>query len=250
MSQDNNIIVLNQEADEEEISVNIAELIHVLCSKIHIIVLSAILTALVAFLATKLFMTPVYTSVTKLYVMTKNGENSSSATYTELQSGSMLTKDYMEMVKSRPVLEKVISELNLDMEPEDLEEMITTETPTETRIMSIYVQSTSPKQAKQIADAVRNAVNVQIKQIMNVDSVNTVEEANLPMYPSSPSTKKNMLIGGLLGILASVGIVLFVYLSDDTLKTPADIERYLGLNVLTSIPIQTEEKKVKKRKKR
>ena len=39
-----------------------------------------------------------------------------------------------------------------DMEPEDLEEMITTETPTETRIMSIYVQSTSPKQAKQIAD--------------------------------------------------------------------------------------------------
>ena len=27
MSQDNNIIVLNQEADEEEISVNIAELI-------------------------------------------------------------------------------------------------------------------------------------------------------------------------------------------------------------------------------
>lgn len=42
MSQDNNIIVLNQEADEEEISVNIAELIHVLCSKIHIIVLSAI----------------------------------------------------------------------------------------------------------------------------------------------------------------------------------------------------------------
>ena len=47
-----------------------------------------------------------------------------------------------------------------------------------------------------------------------------------------------------------MGIVLFVYLSDDTLKTPADIERYLGLNVLTSIPIQTEEKKVKKRKKR
>ena len=116
--------------------------------------------------------------------------------------------------------------------------------------MSIYVQSTSPRQAKQLADAVRNAVSVQIKQIMNVDSVNTVEEANLPMYPSSPSTKKNMLIGGLLGILASVGIVLFVYLSDDTLKTPADIERYLGLNVLTSIPIQTEEKNVKKRKKR
>ena len=248
MNQDNNIIVLNQEAEEEEISVNISEFIHILLSKFHIILLSAILMALVAFVGTKLFMTPVYTWVTKLYVMAKDGETSSNATYAELQSGSMLTKDYMELVKSRPVLEKVISELNLDMEPEELAGIITTETPTETRIMNIYVQSTSPKEAKEIADAVRDAVSVQIKQIMAVDSVNTVEEGNLPMYPSSPSAKKNMLIGALLGLFGSAAIIVFVFMSDDTLKTPADIEKYLGLNVLTSVPVQSEKKMKKNRK--
>lgn len=67
--------------------------------------------------------------------MAKNDDSSASATYSELQSGSMLTKDYMELVKSRPVLEKTISKLNLDMEPEDLADMIETDTPTDTRII-------------------------------------------------------------------------------------------------------------------
>lgn len=125
----------------------------------------------------------------------KNDDSSASATYSELQSGSMLTKDYMELVKSRPVLEKTISKLNLDMEPEDLVDMIKTDTPTDTRIMSISVESEDPKEAKQIADALRKAVSVQIKDIMNADSVNTVEEGNLPTKASSPSVKKNMAIG-------------------------------------------------------
>lgn len=62
------------------------------------------------------------------------------------------------------------------MEPEELAEMITTETPTDTRIMSISVTDDDPKEAKQIADTLRKAVSVQITEIMNADSVNTVEE--------------------------------------------------------------------------
>ena len=172
------------------------------------------------------------------YVMAKNDDSSASATYSELQSGSMLTKDYMELVKSRPVLEKTISKLNLDMEPEDLVDMIKTDTPTDTRIMSISVESEDPKEAKQIADALRKAVSVQIKDIMNADSVNTVEEGNLPTKASSPSVKKNMAIGALLGLIVSMGLTVLIYVLDDTVKTPDDVEKYLGLNVLTSIPIQ------------
>ena len=104
--------------------------------------------------------------------------------------------------------------------------MITTETPTDTRIMSISVTDDDPKEAKQIADTLRKAVSVQITEIMNADSVNTVEEGNLPTSPSSPNVKKNMMLGALIFIL------------DDTVKTPDDVEKYLGLNVLTSIPIQ------------
>ena len=199
--------MMNQEIQDDEVTIDLMELFSALWAKKTIIILSAVFMALVAFVGTKMFVTPKYTSVTKLYVMAKNDDSSASATYSELQSGSMLTKDYMELVKSRPVLEKAISKLKLDMEPEELAEMITTETPTDTRIMS-------------------------------ADSVNTVEEGNLPTSPSSPNVKKNMMLGALLGLVISMGFVVLIFILDDTVKTPDDVEKYLGLNVLTSIPIQ------------
>lgn len=137
--------MMNQEIQDDEVTIDLMELFSALWAKKTIIILSAVFMALVAFVGTKMFVTPKYTSVTKLYVMAKNDDSSASATYSELQSGSMLTKDYMELVKSRPVLEKAISKLKLDMEPEELAEMITTETPTDTRIMSISVTDDDPK---------------------------------------------------------------------------------------------------------
>ena len=216
--------MMNQEIQDDEVTIDLMELFSALWAKKTIIILSAVFMALVAFVGTKMFVTPKYTSVTKLFVMTKNDDTSASATYTDLQTGSMLTKDYMELVKSRPVLEKTISKLKLDVEPEELEKMITTETPTDTRIMSISVTDDDPKEAKQIADTLRKAVSVQITEIMNADSVNTVEEGNLPTSPSSPNVKKNMMLGALLGLVISMGFIVLISILDDTVKTPDDVE--------------------------
>lgn len=246
MNQENNE-KLNRRMEDDELTIDLGELFAVLLSKAHIIILAAILMALVAFVGTKLLVTPKYTSVTKMYVLAKD-ENSTSSNYSELTAGSMLTKDYMELVKSRPVLEKVISVLNLDMQPGTLANMITVSTPTDTRIMSISVESANPKEAKEIADALREAVSVQIKEIMNVDAVNTVEEGNLPTVKSSPNTTKNMALGGMVGLVIAVGIIVLIYLLDDTIKTPDDVEKYLEMNVLTSIPIQEGDSRQKRAK--
>ena len=182
--------MMNQEIQDAEVTIDLMELFSALWAKKTIIILSAIFMALVAFVGTKMFVTPKYTSVTKIFVMAKNDDTSASETYTDLQTGSMLAKDYMELVKSRPVLEKTISKLKLDVEPEELAEMITTETPADTRIMSISVTDDDPKEAKQIADILRKAVSAQITEIMSADSVNTVEEGNLPTSPSSPECQE------------------------------------------------------------
>ena len=100
--------------------------------------------------------------------------------------------------------------------------------------------------AKEIADALRDSVSIQITEIMEADAVNTIEGANLPTEPSSPSVMKNIAIGGLLGILIAAGIIILIFVLDDTIKTPDDVEYYLGLNTLTSIPIQEGVKKSKK----
>ena len=242
MNQNN---MVNQNISDDEIEIDLVELFMVLKSKLHIILLSGILAALLAFVGTKLLMIPMYTSVTKMYVLSRQ-DSSSGVTYSDLQTGSQLTKDYAELVKSRPVLEQVIAVLNLDIEPEDLAENIAVETPTDTRILSISVESDNPKEAKEIADTLRETVSSEIKEIMHAESVDTIEDGNLPKEPSSPSLKKNMVLGGALGVFLALAILIFIFLRDDTIKNPDDVEQYLGLNVLTSIPIKGKVQKPKK----
>ncbi len=242
MNQDN---VIKREIENDEITIDLAELFMAIWSKIHLVLLAGIFMTLLAFLGTKLFITPIYSSTTKMYVMSKQ-DAGASVTYTDLQTGTQLTKDYMELVKSRPVLEQVIAVLNLDMNTEQLAGAITVETPQDTRILKIVVENEDPKKAKEIADAIRESVGIQITEIMDADSVNTIEEGNLPTAPSSPNLIKNMAVGGVLGIFIALGIIVLIFVLDDTIKTPDDVEHFLGINVLTSIPIQEGVKKSKK----
>jgi hypothetical protein len=95
---------------------------------------------------------------------------------------------------------------------------------------------------------------------MNTEAVNVVEEADLPLEPSSPKKIKNTIIGGAIGAFISMAIIILVNIMDDTVKNPDDIEHYLKVSVLGSIPYEEEneeednaaaaEKKKKKKEKK
>lgn len=240
---------MTRDVENDELTIDLGELLGVLWNKAYIIILAGIVLAFAAFAWTQLFITPKYTATTSMYMLTKT-DGSSGITSTDLQTGTQLTQDYMELAKSRSVLEKVIATLNLDMTAEELGSSITTENTENTRILTIKVENEDPELARDIANALREAASNKIKDIMDIDAVNTIEEANLPTSPSSPSVMKNTAIGAFLGILLSAGIIVLIFIMDDTVKTSDDVENYLGLNVLTSIPIQEGEEKVKRMKRR
>ena len=50
-------------------------------------------------------------------------------------------------------------------------------------------------------------------------------------------------------ILLAAAVVLIVYLTNDTVKTPEDVEKYLGLSVLGTIPNSSKKGKKSKKKK-
>ena len=100
--------------------------------------------AFAAFAYTQLLITPKYTSTTSMYMLMKT-EGSTGLTTSDLQTGTQLTQDYMELTKSRSVLEKVISTLNLDMSVEELSNSVTTANKENTRIMTIQVENEDPE---------------------------------------------------------------------------------------------------------
>ena len=225
--------------DGDELEIDIIELLRAVLSKIWIVIGSAVIMAAAAYLFCSFFVTPKYESTTKIYVI--NRQDSDSLTYSDLQSGSQLTKDYQELVTSRPVLEEVRAELGLNIENERLKRMITVSVPTDTRIVSITAEDTDPYMARAIADTVRISAAEHIANVMNTEAVNVVEEANLPTEISSPKIIRNTVIGSVIGAFIAIMITVIIYIMDDTIKNPDDVEKYLGLSVLGAIPVLDED---------
>lgn len=232
--------------NRDEIEIDLREVLGVLLGKLGIIILSGVLIGLLALLGTKLLIAPQYDSTTKIVVLSR--QNNEILTSSDMQTSTLLTKDYAEIIKSRPVVESVIAEMQLDSTYEKLLKKISVNTPTDTRIISITVRDEDPYQARDLVNEVRDIAAKQIQQVMDTEAINVVAEANIPDTPSSPNLIKNGLIGGILGVILAVVIILIVYISNDTIRTQEDVERYLGLSTLGVIPLAQDEKKAKKSK--
>ena len=233
--------------NNDEVEIDLLEVFYVLLDKIWAIILSGVLAALVVVAATLLFVTPQYESTTKMYVLSK--QDSNTLTSQDMQTSLSLTKDYAELIKSRTVTEGVITQLNLDMTHEELLKKMTVDSATDTPILSISVRDADPYVACEIANAIRDVAANHIKNVMDIDAVNVVETANIPEQKVSPSISKNGVIGGLAGVLIAAAVILISYLSNDTIKTQEDVERYLNLSTLGTIPMSEEDRKNKKKKK-
>lgn len=228
----------------DELDIDFWVLLAAVRDKLVIIVLAALAAALLAYLGSVLLITPTYDSTTKIYVLNKQDNSNSSITYSDLQSSTQLTKDYMELVTTRPVLEEVISTLELgNITYKELAENIRVSTATDGRIISITATDENPKQAKNIADEVRNSVSAQIMKVMDVEAVNVVEEANLPEEKARPSNMKNAAVGGFLGLFLSLIVIVIMAILDDRVKSEEDAEHYLGMSVLGTIPMEEGMKK-------
>jgi polysaccharide biosynthesis transport protein len=76
---------------------------------------------------------------------------------------------------------------------------------------------------------------------VGTNNISIVDEAQLPLRPSSPQLLLNMLIA-LVGGLALGGIAAFLLdQSDETLADPSDIEGLVGLPLLGSVPKLADE---------
>lgn len=236
----------NRMNQREEDTIDLWEIFLVLLDKIPLMIAVGLFTALTAFLVSKFLMTPTYQSTTKIYVLSK--QNNDNLTISDLQMGTQLTKDYEELIQSRFVLEEVIQQLSLPTDYAGLKGQVSVSNTSDTRIIAITVTDSNPIQAMKIANAVREAASVHIKNVMDIEAVNVAETAFVPTGKSGPNVMKNTLMGGMVGVIAVAGFFVVLFLMNDTIKTAEDVERYLGLSTLAVIPLNEGEKKSRKRR--
>ena len=222
-----------------EIEIDLKDLFGVLKSKILIILATTVAFIAVSAGITRFLITPMYSSTAQLYVIS----NDSLSQLSNLTVGTQLTQDYMAIVTTRGVVNKVIDNLDLNMDYEELTDKISVENPTDTRIMEITVSHPNPKEAREITQELAEVTAKTVSSKMDIKAPAIIEDAYLATEPDSPSMLRNVAIGGFLGLILSAGIFIIRFIMNDTIRREEDIEKYLGINTLAKLPLANGEKK-------
>lgn len=221
-----------------EIEIDLKDLFFELMSNWVMIGISTVLVALIMFCISKFILVPEYTSTSELYVLSKSTSITSLA---DIQMGTNLTNDYIVVVKGRPVLEQVITNLGLDETYGSLKEKVAINNPSNSRILDITVTDQDPKRAKLIADEIAKVGSAFIAEKMVQEPPTIIQYGYVNQNPVSPNVLTNTVLGAAVGAFLAMAIIIITYLMNDTIMTADDIERKLGLNVLGTLPLEAEE---------
>ena len=222
--------------EQNTMEIDVFQLLNTLWKRKLIIALVAIVTGAIAFAYSSFIIKPEYTSTTRIYVVNRNQGDKTGLTNQDLQAGSYLVKDYREIILSQDVLEKVVTDLKLNMSTKGLASKIQVTVPVDTRIVSISVKDKQSEEASRIANSLREIAAQKIISVTRVSDVTTLEEARPATSPSSPNIRRNTLIAFLGGLGVVVVVVLLVELLDVRVKRPEDIEDVMQITLLGVIP--------------
>lgn len=230
--------------ESDTMEIDLIELMYRLLEKAKYIILAALLGAILAGAYTFWLVTPKYTATSKLYVV--NSANS-VIDLSALNVGTQLASDYKEVFSNWHVHERVLEKLDLPYSYGQLNNMVSVSNSESQRILHIRVTSTSPEEAKLLADTYAQVAQEFIAETMSTQRPNIFQEALRPTAPSSPNKTRNIILGFMLGAIAAAGIVVVQFIVDDRIHSEEDITKYLDLPVLGMMPSQRQEAKNKKK---
>ena len=223
-----------RENTDAEMEIDLLELLAYYRERIVWIILGFLAGAVIAGLITYYLITPDYTATSKMYMVSSSSQ--SVVDLTDLNIGQSLSKDYVELLKTRPIIESVIEEQGLDYDYAQLLSMLSMSTLSDTRIIAIRATSKDPEEAMNIANALADKGVKELPKLMETPQPHIAEYAIIPVNPSSPSFSRNTMIGALIGMIIVLGIFTIRFMLDDTFKTAEDIEKEFGVIPLTVIP--------------
>lgn len=228
--QENDGMIIHKKTETE---IDPLELMRQLLSHIGLILLVAFLCMAIAGVYTFYYVTPIYESTSKLYVL---NSGDSAINLSDLQVGAYLASDYIEVFHTWEVHQMVIQNLGLPYTIEYMQGMLSVTNPSNTRILYITFKSPDPREAMEIANEYAHVAIQFISKTMATEEPNIMSEALEPVYPSAPNKTANLLLGFLLGLALSAGAVALRFVIDDKVKTADDIRKYSNLSVLAVVP--------------
>ena len=155
--------------------IDLKELFEIFWSKKILIILVVILFGVIGIAYSFLLVVPKYTSSTTLVLtkadsVTKPTDLNDSITTSDITLNSQLVSTYSELAKSKKVLRTVISNLQIDIDEEELRKSISVTSVKDTELIEINVTNIDAAKASQIANEIANVFTVNVAEIYSINN--------------------------------------------------------------------------------
>jgi len=220
--------------------------IQVVIKRLWFIILVPVLVGAIAGYLNFYVFEPVYEAETTLLItgLSGGGEEEVSALRLEdIAAGQVLIYEYSAIISSNRVTDAVLQKLN---DPElthaALRNMMSIRAVNDTRIIAITVTHSDPEKAAQIADILAEEFSQVVVGLYRIENVDIIDKAQVPVIPVGPAKVRNTVLAAFAAGMSAVGLVILLDFLNTKIKTSEDVETWLGLNVIGSIPINVADK--------
>jgi len=234
--------------EEQGMEIDLMQIIRTLLGNLKYIILVTVLFGVLGYAGSTMLVTPIYEAGAKMIVNTRKDE-SQNVTNDQINSAKNLVDTYAVIIRSRDVLNQVITELNLPDTYGQLASCISVKAVNDTQVMQITVQHANRDTALAVASKLLEVVPGAIVERVEAGSVKTVEQAYASNEPVSHSNLYNAVLAAMAGFILVCAAIVIISLADNTYKTDMDIQRDLGVPVLGVIPAVEDNKKLRTKKK-
>lgn len=202
------------------------------------IVLLCLVTTLLMGAYSFFIATPLYSSQVKAFIYQEPSSESASSAYQSILTSSYLISDYTELVNSKPVKEQAVNALEAQgYDEKKVVSTINVTAITDTRFIYIEAINQNPEYAAAYANEIAKAFADQATELMQLQNVNIVEEAEAAKNPISPNKKKNIALGFAAGLVLGVVIAVAIDLLDRKVRYPDDLKsKYKQYVLLGAVP--------------
>jgi capsular polysaccharide biosynthesis protein len=223
----------------------IVQLLSILWKRLWLIILATAVAGVIAGIFSWGILDNVYQASTTIIVSSQNATSTAGEqlTYNDYNLNIKLVNSYSVICKTNRVLDQVISELSLPITNTALSNKITVSSAKETEIIHIAVKDKDPYLAQKIANSLTRVFQEEVKEIMQMDNVQIIDDAPLPIRPVEPQRLRNLALGIVMGLMLGVGLAILLEYLDRSIKTEEQITDLIGIPVLVSVPRITLEEK-------
>lgn len=214
------------------------DVVEALKKRVRLIIASILTFTFITAVFVFFISTPKYEASVKLFAG-KTEEVQSDYSDKKLESYSSIINTYIELIKTRDFMNKIIDEVNLDTTPKALMNSLQFITKANTPIIEIRYVSSNPEVAEAVISAITENFEVSVKEVILNTYTKVVDSVEVSELSQGRAAK--IVLGGFIGLLISFGIVFLLELLDDTVSKKGELEKVLSIPILGQVPLLEDE---------